>query len=106
MNVYTYKTDGGKDLIRDYLDTLDRSEYVEGYFILTELEKQGIDFLNSLVTRQIEGKIWEIKFRRHNRIFYVLIDRENIYLLHACKKQKGRTEQQNLKIARNRAKFI
>ncbi|HPX92886.1 MAG TPA: hypothetical protein PK646_01330 [Bacillota bacterium] len=44
MNVHTYKTDGGKYLIRDYLDKLDTIESAEGYFILAELEKRGIDF--------------------------------------------------------------
>lgn len=106
MNVHTYKTDGGKDLIRDYLDKLDIIESVEGYFILEELEKRGIDFLNSLNTRQIEAKLWEIKFRRHNRIFYVLFDNDNIYLLHACQKQKSKAEQHDLDKARNRAKEI
>lgn len=106
MHVHTYKTDGGKDLIRDYLDKLSLAESVEGYFILEELEKRGVDFLELIDTRQIESKLWEIKFRRHNRIFYVLFDEDNRYLLHACKKQKGKAEQEDLIKARNRAKII
>lgn len=70
------------------------------------LEKEGIDFLNSLNTRHIEGKIWEIKFRKHNRIFYVLVDEDNLYLLHACKKQKGKAEKFELETARKRAREI
>lgn len=106
MNVHTYKTAGGKDLIREYLDNLSLAESAEGYFILEELEKRGIDFLESIETRQIENKLWEIKFRMHNRIFYVLLDRDNIYLLHACKKQKDKAEQHDLNKARDRAKHI
>ncbi|MGI6720153.1 MAG: type II toxin-antitoxin system RelE/ParE family toxin [Anaerovoracaceae bacterium] len=106
MKVHTYRTGGGKDLIRDYLDKLDIIESVEGYLILEELEKRGLDFLDTLDTRQIENKLWEIKFRRHNRLFYVLIDKDNIYLLHACKKQKGKAEQHDLDKARNRADKI
>jgi len=57
-------------------------------------------------TRQLEGKLWEIKYPRHNRIFYVLMDQENMYLLHACKKQKGKAEKFELDKARNRMKDI
>lgn len=106
MNVYTYCTSGGKDLIREYLDELPKREAAEGYFILEQLEKQGTEFLQSLNTRQIEGKLWEIKYPRHNRIFYVLMDKENIYLLHACQKQKDKAEKFELEKARTRAKEL
>jgi phage-related protein len=103
MNVYTYCTSGGKDLIRDYLDDLPKRESVEGYFIIESLEKEGIAFLNSINTRQLDKKLWEIKYPRHNRIFYVLVDKNNIYLLHACKKQKGKAEKFELDKAKKRA---
>lgn len=103
MNVYTYETSGGKDLIRDYLDGLPNKESAEGYLILEKLEEKGTDFLHSINTRQLEGKLWEIKFYRHNRIMYVLVDQDNIYLLHACKKQKGKAEKFELDKARKRA---
>lgn len=103
MNVYTYETSGGKDLIREYLDQLPKRESAEGYLILQLLEEQGIGFLQSLNTRQLDGKLWEIKFYRHNRIMYVLLDQENIYLLHACKKQKDKAEKFELDKARKRA---
>ncbi len=43
MNVHTYHTKGGKDLIRSYLDELPKRESVEGYFIIESLEHYGID---------------------------------------------------------------
>lgn len=106
MNVFTYCTSGGKDLIREFLDSLTKRESAEGYFILQELENQGVDFLKNLNTRQLERKLWEIKFPRHNRIFYVLVDENNIYLLHGCKKQKGKAEKFELDKAIRRAKEI
>ena len=39
MNVFTYRTQGGKDLIREYLDKLPARESTEGYFIIKNLEK-------------------------------------------------------------------
>lgn len=106
MKIHSYFTSGGKDLIRQYLNNLSTSEKAEGYLILEELEGIGISYLHTLDTRQIEGKIWEIKFRRHNRIFYVLLNEDNLYLLHACKKKKGKAEMFELEKARNRAKEI
>jgi len=100
MNVYTYTTKGGKDLIKEYLDNLPKSEEVEGYFILESLEKHGVAFLENINTRQLGNKLWEIKYYRHNRIFYVLVNEDNIYLLHACKKQKGKAEKHELKKAK------
>ena len=70
------------------------------------LETRGAVYFDNLNTRQIEGKIWEIKFRRHNRIFYVLLDEKNLYLLHASKKQKGKAEKFELDKARSRSKEI
>lgn len=106
MNVHTYHTSGGKDLIRDYLDNLTIRESAEGYYILECLEKEGQSFLANLTTRQIERKLWEIKYPKHNRLFYVLIDDENIYILHACKKQKGKAEKFELDKAKRRLSEI
>ncbi len=106
MNVHTYYTNGGKDLIREYLDNLPKRESVEGYFIIESLEAEGLSFLENLNTRQLERKLWEIKYPRHNCIFYVLVDDSNIYFLHVCKKQEGKAEKFELEKARNRMKEI
>ena len=106
MQIHSYKTSGGKDLIIDYLESLPIKEQAEGYYIIGILEKEGLAALEYLDTRQIRGKIWEIKFFRKNRFFYVLLDRDNIYLLHACKKQKGKAEKYEVEKALSRAKEI
>lgn len=103
MMVYTYKTSGGKDLILEYIEKLPKREYFEALAIIEYLEEDNLHLLN---TRQLKGKLWEIKFYRHNRIMYVLLDSDNIYLLHACKKQKGKAEKFELEKALKRAKEI
>ena len=106
MKIYSYQTSGGKDLIMEYLNNLTSSEKAEAFYILEMLESRGVEFLAYLNTRQIEGKIWEIKFRHHNRIFYILLDKDNLYLLHACKKQKGKAEIFDLRKAKRRAREV
>lgn len=34
---------------------------------------------------------------------YVIVDENNIYILHACRKQKGKAEKHELETAKNRA---
>ena len=112
MTFGSYKTAGGKDLIIDYIESLPIKEKAEGYYIIEQLEKEGsaaLEYLNTRQIRQIRqfrGKLWEIKFFRQNRIFYVLPDQDNIYLLHACKKQKDRAERHEVEKALARAKEI
>jgi phage-related protein len=106
MIVHTYLTAGGKDLIREYLESLNKEEKAEGYKILSLLENGNLEDLNSLDLKPIEGKVWEIRFRRHNRLFYVLSEKENIYLLHGCKKQKNATENKDKALAIKRAKEL
>ena len=56
--------------------------------------------------KQWEKKVYEVYFRKHNRIFYVAADEQNLYLLHACRKQKNQTEKTDKKIVIKRAKEL
>ena len=62
--------------------------------------------MNELIIKKWQGKISEVYFYKHNRIFYVISDGENMYLLHACRKQKNKTEKRDSEIVINRAKKI
>lgn len=106
MNIFHYETSGGKDLIAEYLDNLPADESAEGYRILDLLEDEGLDALDGLITRQLKSKLWEIKFNYKDRFMYVVADRDNFYVLHACKKQKGKAEQFELNKAIRRAKEL
>jgi len=105
VNVHHYCTRGGKDLILEYIDSLPLNEKAAGLNILYKLEKDGRLALDILNTRLIKEKLREIKFGR-NRIMYVLVDNDNIYLLHAFKKQKNKTEKFEKETALKRAKQI
>ena len=103
MNIHDYHTVGGKNLIREYLNNLPKREKAEGYRVRYNIMKFGLDAFPLLNARQLTGKLWEIKFY-DNRIMYIISDKENVYFLHACKKQKGKTEQFELNKAIQRAK--
>ena len=89
MKIHTYLSSSGKDLIMEYINALTIEEQVDGLAVLAYMEK---------------GEFEKVYFRRNNRIFYVTADRDNIYLLHVCRKQKNKTERvdKNIVLARTR----
>lgn len=103
MIVHRYKTQGGKDLILDYINHLQINEKVDGLSVLEAMEENR---MNELQIKPWQGKVWEVYFYKHNRIFYVTIENENVYLLHACRKQKNKTEQKDSNIVKKRAKEL
>ena len=103
MQIIDYTTAGGKNLIIEYIDSLPKKDQAEAYRIRLAIMYEGSIALRNLDTRQLKGKLWEIKFYS-NRIMYVLFDKEKIYFLHACKKQKNKAEKQDLEKALRRAK--
>ena len=102
MRIHDYHTASGKNLIKDYLKTLPATEMYIGYKIRHKLGSKGLSVLAEFDTRQLRGKLWEIKFNK-NRVMYVIANKDNIYFLHACKKQKGKAEQFELDTAIQRA---
>lgn len=103
MQVHTYENSSGKDLIRKYIDKLSINEQVDGYSVLQAFEEDRMD---ELTIKPWQGKIWEVYFYKHNRIFYVTIENKDVYLLHACKKQKNKTELKDKNIVIKRAKEL
>jgi phage-related protein len=106
MNVFTVQTEGGKDLIMEFISELPKDEKSKAIDILEKLEEDGMEALEILNTRQLRKKLWEIKFYRHNRFMYVVVDDDNCYILHACKKQKNKAEQTDLNKAVERARLL
>lgn len=105
MTIHDYYTEGGKNLIKEYLSNLPVTERTYGYGIRHKIINDGLKAFNGLDTRQLYGKLWEIKFSS-NRIMYVIFDKDNVHFLHACKKQKGKAEQFELNKAISRAKEL
>ncbi len=103
MNIIDYCADGGKNLIKEYLSSLPIPERTFGYGIRHKIIKDGLVAFGGLDTRQLQGKLWEIKFY-DNRIMYVVFDQNTVYFLHACKKQKGKAEKFEIDKAIKRAK--
>ena len=103
MEIKDYYTDGGKNLIKEFLSALPIPERTYGYGIRHKIIKDGLKAFDGLDTRQLYDKLWEIKFF-DNRIMYVIVDKDVVRFIHACKKQKGKAEKFELDKAIKRAK--
>lgn len=78
-------------------------EKTEGFSVLQCLENGEMD---KIKFKRWQNKVYKIYFYKNNRIFYVVADDKNMYILHACRKQKNQTEKIDKKIVINRAKEI
>ena len=87
MILHNYLSNSGRDLIYEYINSLPEAEKIDGYTVLQHMEKGEFD--------KILFKRWEKK-----------VDKENIYLLHSCRKQKNKTEKKDANIVRKRAKEL
>jgi len=105
MDIHDYKTTGGKNLIKEYIRTRPMDERKEIYKIRHEIILNGLLAFQTLNTRQLRGKLYEIKYS-DNRIMYVIKDDENVYFLHACQKQKGKAEKFEIDTALGRAREL
>lgn len=103
MKIISYYSSSGKDLILKYIDSLELNERIDGYNVLKCMEEGRFD---ELKIKPWQGKIWEVYFYKHNRLFYVTVRNERIYLLHSCRKQKNKTEKTDMQVVLKRAKEI
>ena len=100
MILHSYYSSSGRDLIVDYIKSLPDEERADGLSVMEYMENGEFDKIRF---KRWEKKVYEVYFQKHNRIFYITVDHENIYLLHACRKQKNKTEKTDKNIVRKRA---
>lgn len=105
MNIYRYTTAGGKDVIDTYIKGLPKKVQYEYNSILILLEEKGMNAFQVLDTKVFLGQVREIRFDQQ-RLFYVVQDGDSLYILHACKKEKNKTEKTDKSIVINRAKEL
>lgn len=103
MEIYDYATSGGKNLITEYIDSLPKNERLAIYDVRDKIREYGLFAFVNLNTRQLHGKLWEIKIFQ-TRIMYVIASSDIVFFLHICKKQKGKAEKVELDKAIKRAK--
>lgn len=75
MILHDYTTESGRDLIMEYINSLPVIEKADALSVLENMENGEFD---KILFKRWEKKVCEVYFKKHNRIFYVTADSNNI----------------------------
>jgi phage-related protein len=104
-----WRNQSGKAPVEGYIDNVDnKAERAEILSTLNGIQRYGTDAVG-VDFRQIEGKLWELKiriYRNQHRIFYVVLHKNEMVLLHAYLKKTPRAPIREIEIARQRMKEL
>ena len=103
MKIVDYTTKGGKNLILSYIEKLPNELKIKVLKLRKEIEENDYRIFEILDTKKLLGKLYEIRVS-NQRIAYVVVDKEVVYFVHIFKKQKNKTEKDDLNIAIERVK--
>lgn len=79
-----HRTARGSSPVEDHIESFGVAERTHVLAALADIQEAGIAG-SGVTTRQIEGKLWEIKVSAQ-RVFYVVVTGPTMVLLHAYKK--------------------
>jgi phage-related protein len=104
-----WQNPSGKAPVEKYIDNIhNKEERAEILATLNGIQQHGTDAVG-VDFRQIDGKLWELKIRTHgnqHRIFYVVLQRNEMILLHAYLKKTQRTPVNEIETAKQRMKQL
>lgn len=100
MRVFDFISNGGKNLITDYIDSLDDITKETIYYARELIANYGMNGLESLNCRKLYKKVYEIKIRNKRLDYYVKDD--CIYFIHIFRKQKNKTEKKDIDTIKRR----
>ena len=95
MKICFYISESGRSEIDVFIKHLSQIERTYVLAVFKKIRTEGLSFVD---TRQIEGKIWEIKTYRFNRFFYFIKEEDQILIFYALKKQKNRLENHDRRV--------
>lgn len=90
--------------MREYLRGLPLDERRSAGAAIRALQSFGLN-APGLVTRQLDGKLWEIKVS-DQRVFYCVAAGPVAWLLHAYRKASQKAPRQELNLAKKRMKEV
>ena len=107
MQLYFYKTESGKEPLKDALLKLPKLERAAAFERLSGIAQHGFEY-SRVTFRPISGKLWEIKYkcRNQHRILYCTTKKDELVLLHYVKKKTQKLELNDKKIAELRMKEV
>jgi len=107
MRIAFYTTASGRSPVVDYIKRQAKRERAGLIEALEMIEIHGFD-APRMSFRQIKEKLWEIRIKRtlSHRIFYVVVVKDEMVLLHAYQKKSQKAPKKEIELAQRRAKGI
>ena len=111
FNIHFYKSDTGREPVKEYLEKLKQSKNFQDQKLLLEiityitlLSERGSN-LGIPYVKHLRDELWELR-PKSDRILYCCINNNNIYLLHNFKKTSQKTPLKEIKTALQRYKKL
>ena len=108
MKIEFHRSTSGRSYFEDFLKKLPIRDKAAILAAFEDIQKYGFDALGCQF-RQIDGKLWEIKIKTASggwRFFYITLQPDLIYVLHAYKKQGQKAPVHEIEVARKRMKEV
>ncbi len=108
MELKFYMTSDGKQPALEVIKSFEKVDRAKIYGCLESIELLGFD-TPRVEFRHIEGKLWEIKIKSASggyRVFYLVIQKNMLVLLHTYKKQSQKAPDREIKTAMKRLKEV
>lgn len=102
--VLFFTTAAGSQPVKEYLDDIDGRDAALVALALQAIAAEGVT-ATGVATRQIRGRLWEVKVQ-HHRLFFVLLTGPRLVLLHAYRKSGARTPEHEVATATQRMKQL
>lgn len=105
-DVEFYKDRNGREPVPEFLDELQSGTRAKVVKLIKLLSEEGV-FLKEPYTRQIRGKLWELRVKDHLghvRVFYFTFTGRKFVLLHGFLKKTDKTPVREIEVAEKRMK--
>jgi len=102
--IYYYHTSDGKIPIKEFIDSLSLKQQAKVLRIFQYIEEYGLQTVLPHVKKLSGLPLWEIRIlgKDNIRIFYVVLLKETVLMLHGFIKKSQKTPQKEINIALNR----
>lgn len=108
MKVNFYQTASGRSPVEDFIKDLQKADQARFAEVIVGIEEFGLGY-SRVQFKPLRGKLWEIKFSAPGggyRLAYVIVDNDEMVILHSFKKTTQKTPTRDLDLAEKRMKEV
>ena len=108
MRIEFFTTNSHRNPVIDFIENQPKQDQAKILGVLDSIRLLGLES-NRAVFRQIEGKLWEIKIQGRDgsyRLFYAVLDKHTMTIVHGYKKQSQKAPTKEIEIAKKRIQEV